>query len=216
VATSGHPVSVRNFGESSGETFADPVSAAGSILPGVLGTATQTYSDYTFQANDLTYRYTGNCTLEYNTGLLSGAVSASGTYDAIEVTDGAATEMIYSGPAHAVDFGSDMTGLLADIDRLLGAVARLLVADAGETGAVANLHLDATPQLPVLAFADSGMVAGNDDVIQLNGIFTGYNSLLAAMQQSGSPVAITIDARDSIELQNTRIASLSSQNFLFG
>jgi hypothetical protein len=121
---------VRNFGASTGETFANLVSTSGSILPGVLGTATQTYSDYTFQAGGLTYRYIGNWTLGYNSGLLAGTVSASGTYSSIEVTDGTTTEVIYSGPARAVDFGSDTTGLLTGLGGLLGAAVGLLVADA--------------------------------------------------------------------------------------
>jgi hypothetical protein len=160
---------VRNLGESTGETFAGLISSTGSILPGVLGSATQTYSEFTFQANGLAYRYIGDWTVQYDSALLNGTVSASGTYHTIEISDGANTGVVYNGSDLAVDFGSAPAGLLPTVGDLLGVAVGLLVASPADTTAYANLHLDATPALPRLAFSTDSTLTGGSGADTLIG-----------------------------------------------
>lgn len=155
---------INNTGQSTGETFAGQTSSSGSILT---GNAQANYSEYTFTANGLTYRYIGEFTAEFSGSLLSGTTSASGTYDRIVVMDGNEVVADYSGKPTAVDFGSEATGLIGNVTGLLDLVGDLLGGEGAE--AIENLHLDATPSLPAKAFAGSDRLIGSDGADELFG-----------------------------------------------
>lgn len=154
---------VDNTGESSLETFADLQVSSGNILS---GSASQTFSEFRFEAGGLTYRYIGEWTVDFEGSLVAGEVSASGFYDRIEISDGGDLLTTYSGDPLAVDFGSSATGLLPTVIGLLDLVTDLLLGGAED--AFANLHLDATPNLSAIAFAGDDDItggAGADDLV---------------------------------------------------
>jgi Ca2+-binding RTX toxin-like protein len=155
---------ISNGGQSSGEAFAGQTSASGSILS---GHAVATYSEYTFTSNGLTYRYIGSFEAEFSGGLLSGSVSASGTYNRIVVMDGNDVVADYSGKSTAVDFGSVPTGVLGTVSNLLGLVGGLLSGPGAQS--VPNLHLDATPTLPATAFSGNDTLTGSRGADKLYG-----------------------------------------------
>lgn len=163
---------INNTGQSTGETFAGQTSTSGSILS---GNAQANYSEYTFTANGLTYRYIGEFTAEFSGSLLSGTTSASGTYDRIMVMDGDEVVADYAGKPTDVDFGSESTGLLSTVTGLLDLVGGLLGGEGTE--AIDNLHLDATPNLPAQAFAGSDRLFGGDGADELFG-FNGNDAIV--------------------------------------
>lgn len=147
---------ISNAGQSSGEVFSSQTNTSGSILS---GHAVATYSEYSFTANGLTYRYIGSFEAEFNGGLVSGSLSATGSYNRIVVMDGSNVIADYSGKSTAVDFGSVPTGVLGTVTNLLGLVGGLLGGPGA--AAVPNLHLDATPNLPASAFAGKDTLRGS-------------------------------------------------------
>jgi Ca2+-binding RTX toxin-like protein len=67
----------------------------------------------------------------------------------------------------------------------------------------------------VTDFQGNGAAAG--DTIRFGtGTFANFAAVQAAMTQQGSNVVITLDAGNSVTLQNTTIAQLNAQDFLFG
>lgn len=153
---------ISNTGESTHERFSGLVSATGIPL---LGQQERTYSTFAFEANGLTYRYVGSFTLSSDSGLLGGSVSAEGSYDRIEIRAGGTLVATYEGPSRMVDFGT--YGNLGLVGNLLDTVTGLLFGSSSGRDAYANLHTDATPNLPALAYAD-GVTAtggGGDDTL---------------------------------------------------
>ncbi len=56
--------------------------------------------------------------------------------------------------------------------------------------------------------------AGTDDAIEFqNNIFADFDAVLAAASASGSDTVITVDADNSITLQNVALASLHQDDF---
>lgn len=159
---------IDNTGQSTGESFANRTSTSGSILT---GNAQDTYSEYTFTANGLTYHYIGEFTASFTGSLLAGTVSASGYYDQITVTNASGGVVAsYAGDAVTVDFGSEASGVIGTVTGLLDLVSGLIGGEGTE--AIGNLHLDATPSLPAQAFSGADNLSGGsggDHLLGYNG-----------------------------------------------
>jgi Ca2+-binding RTX toxin-like protein len=154
---------IDNSGSSTNERFSDQTSSSGGPLD---AHQEATYSTFSFEANGYTYNYVGSFTFSADFTATNGTVTASGTYDRIEVLAGGEVVSTYDGPSRSVDFGTYSNGgLLGLVGNLLGGVTDLLFGPQSE--AYANLHTDATPQLPVLAFADgvNAVGGGGDDIL---------------------------------------------------
>ena len=53
-----------------------------------------------------------------------------------------------------------------------------------------------------------------DDVIQIhNGLFDSFDAVLAVSQQIGNDTVITLDANNSIELEDVQLRQLSANDF---
>lgn len=159
---------IANQSQATGERFTGLVSTQGSPL---LGHQTFTYSNFEFDQGGLTYRYVGTWTVNYSNGLLVGTASAGGTYSAVEIYSGSQLVARSSEQPLTVDFGAFQgIGLLNIVGNVVGVVLELLLgANGGPAAAFANLNLDATPNLPDLAFADGLTAFGGNGPDTLQG-----------------------------------------------
>jgi Ca2+-binding RTX toxin-like protein len=64
--------------------------------------------------------------------------------------------------------------------------------------------------------ADFGTSGTGDSVRFLAGTFSSFDDLMSHAAQQGSNVVFTLDANNSVTLQNTQLAALSAQSFVFG
>ena len=64
--------------------------------------------------------------------------------------------------------------------------------------------------------ADFGTSGTGDSVRFLNGTFSSFADLMSHAAQQGDDVVFTLDANNSVTLQNTQLAMLSAQSFTFG
>ncbi|GJD74111.1 calcium-binding protein [Methylobacterium goesingense] len=159
---------VNNLSQATGERFTGLIGSQGSPL---LGQQSFTYSSFEFDQGGLTYRYSGNWTVNYNNGLLIGTASAGGTYNQVEVFNGSQLVARSTELPLTVDFGTFQgIGLLNIVGNVVGGVLELLFgASANPAAAFANLNFDATPNLPDLAFADGLTAFGGNGPDTLQG-----------------------------------------------
>jgi Ca2+-binding RTX toxin-like protein len=161
----------QNASQSVNERFEGVISQTGSVADygGALGGATTiNYSDFVFERDGVTYRYTGNWAVTYDAPVVNGTVSAgtttiSGAYSQILV--GTAPSLVYygsGGDTLAVNFATPLAGILPGTDTTLLSVPGLLFGGANEAAAYQNLHLDATPNLPDLSFPFDDYLGGSD------------------------------------------------------
>lgn len=156
-----------NLSQATDERFSGLTSTQGSPL---LGQQTLTYSDFSFDLAGITYRYIGNWTVTYDNGLLTGTVSASGTYDRIEILSGSQVVASSSELPLTVDFGSFQGGgVLGIVGNIATGALQLLLGASTTNEAYANLNLNATPNLPDLAFADGVNATGGTGADTLRG-----------------------------------------------
>lgn len=168
---------VANASVSQSESFQGLQSSTGNPL---LGQQTLTYTDFTFEANGLSYTYRGAFTVTIDRGLLTGSVSASGSYDTILVSNGADPVASYQGTALAVDFGNRAS--IPVLDLVLGLVGTLLVGgvNPAPNDSPANLYLDRTPNLVDIAFQGNDALQGDSGNDTLNGS-TGNDVILGGL-----------------------------------
>ncbi len=188
------------------ERFEDQTALSGSLVLGI-GPATATFSEYVFEKGDFTFRYVGEWEVEVNGGVLASTTSAQGTYDKVVIEkNGEAYATLTLDSSLAVDFGSqtgiDLLGL--GLDDLTNPLISLLLGNAGE-GAIENLHLLASPDLPDLA--------GDADV--------SIHGTTASETITGTAGIDTIDAREGNDVVfglagNDTIYGRSGNDRLFG
>ena len=149
---------VANTGASTNETFVGLTSSTTSVLPAV---TTNHYSEFDFIHNGLLYRYVGDWQVRAQSGLLVGTITAGGAYNQVIVESAGTVVATYAGPSRSVDFGSfSGAGVLNIVGNLVQGVVDLLFGGSNGVRSFANLHLDATPTLPALAFADGATLTG--------------------------------------------------------
>jgi Ca2+-binding RTX toxin-like protein len=166
--------------------------------------AEQTYSTFEFTANGLTYRYIGSFTLTADLDVVDATITASGSYDRIEVLNGGTLLATYDGPSRPVDFGTFETantpGLL---DNLLGTAIGLLFGPTAGDQNYENIYTDATPNLARLAYADGvNSVGGAGEDILTGGVsadtFDGRGGNDRFYGYAGNDTYIIRDAGDRV------------------
>ena len=73
-----------------------------------------------------------------------------------------------------------------------------------------------TPSFGNDTLEDFNAGAGTDDFLQFDdGVFANFDAVLAASQQVGADVLITLDGANSIRLLNVDLANLHANDFMF-
>lgn len=149
-----------------------------------------------------------------NTGTITGAVAFSGTDDTLTngglihgpVAMGTGDILINSGAIH----GSVVLGTGDTLDTSHGEITGTVKAAASDMFDFSGSFGHNT----ILGFAWSG--ATHDTIHFQSDDFANYAAVQAHMAQVGSDVVITLDAGDTIVLENMALAHLVSHDFTFG
>lgn len=161
---------VANPSVSQNENLENVQSDTGTALPLPGTSQTTTFTDLTFSAGGLDYTYRGLWTLTLDRGVLTGTASLTGNYSTIVVENSGDLVASYTGQPLSVDFGT--VNNIPLVDLVLGLVGSLLggfLNPALPSATAANFFLDATPNLPDLAFAGADTITGGSGSDALRG-----------------------------------------------
>lgn len=168
-----------------------------------LGSTSQTFSEFRFEANGLTYRYIGDWTLTTNGSLLSSTIGAVGSYSQVIVEQGGSliASLVTDTPL-GVNFGSSGGLAVAGLISLQPVIDLLFAADNDQS--FVNLHLSVTPNLPDLAGIDPGVIIPGPGTVTGG---TAGDDLIV-----GTPGNDTINGLEG----NDTIAGLGGDDVIFG
>ncbi|WP_018044645.1 calcium-binding protein [Methylobacterium sp. 88A] len=153
-------------------SFTGLVSSVGNLL--LDGTRTDTFNVLTIEADGLTYNYSGNWEIEASTGLLTGALSATGGYDGVEVKLGDTVLATLDLPFQPVNLGTENgPGILGNVGDFLtdfvGGTVDILLGTLDQTVSLVGLNLDATPDLIDIVIDAGGTQTGGNGNDTLRG-----------------------------------------------